>query len=181
MYSLAELNTTYSTTMTQSQLDAIHHAIQSGLKALNLNIGQCDWHPAPKQPNIVDIANLNTKGCRAFYRIFRARANFRENTTKIENKWQEWLNATLSVTFWNNAWRLHASMQFNNQLKWLQCQILRNCLFTNSRVSKFQSWVSDRCDLCGLHVEEPLTLFTLCPKVVQFWSDIRKYLEKCWS
>ena len=49
--------------------------------------------------------------------------------------------------------------------------------YTNNRVSKFKSWVSDRCDFCGFHVENPLTLFTQCPKVLQYWSDIRQYLD----
>ena len=177
LYSLEELNSLNNTTMTENQLKNIQQAIQLGLASLNLNLGQCDWHPAPKQPNIVAIANLNIKGCRAFYRIFRARANFKENTSKIESKWHAQLNITLSVNFWNNAWRLHSSMQYNNQLKWLQYQILRKCLFTNNRVSKFKHWVSDRCDFCGLHVENPLTLFTQCPIVLQYWADIRKYLE----
>ena len=68
-------------------------------------------------------------------------------------------------------------MQNNNQLKWLQCQVLRNSLFTNNRVCKFKPWISDQCDLCGHHVENPLTLFTQCPVVVSFWADIKKYFE----
>ena len=174
-YSLEEINNLYNTTMTQNQLDRIHGAIQAGLASLNLNLGRCDWHPAPRQPNIVAIASLNIKGCRAFYRVFRARANFKDNTAKIEQKWHLQLNANLSVTFWNNSWRLHASMQNNNQLKWLQYQVLRNCLFTNNRVSKFKPWVSDTCDLCGLHVETPMTLFSQCHLVQLFWSEIKEY------
>ena len=177
LYSLIELNGMYNTSMTQSQLDRIHVAIQAGLASLNLNIGVCEWHPLPRQSNIISIANQNQKGCKAFYKILRAKADLDRSARKIEEKWHAQLDANLSVTFWNNAWRLHASMQCNNQLKWLQCQILRNCLFTNNRVTKFKPWVTDRCDLCGLHIENPLTLFSQCSLVLEFWSDIKKYCE----
>ena len=120
---------------------------------------------------------MNILHCRAFYRILRAKPNLDRSARRIEEKWHAHLNTNLSVTFWNNAWALHASMQFNNQFKWLQCQILRNCLFTNNRVSKFKPWISDRCDLCGLHIETPLTLFSQCPLVLVFWSEIKEYFE----
>ena len=163
--------------MTQNQLDHIHDAIRSGLVSLNMNLGKCDWHPTPRQPNLVAIANLNTKGCGAFYRILRSRANLKGNTANIEQKWHLQLQSNLSVTFWHNAWRLHASMQQNNQLKWLQYQILRNCLFTNNRLAEFKPWISDMCDLCNLHIENPMSLFSQCPQALVFWSDIRQYLE----
>ena len=83
--------------MTQNQLDRIHGAIQAGLASLNLNLGRCDWHPAPRQPNIVAIASLNRKGCWVIYRVFRARANFKDNIAKIEQKWHLQLNVNLSV------------------------------------------------------------------------------------
>ena len=44
-------------------------------------------------------------------------------------------------------------------------------------MSKFKPWISDLCDLCGHHIENPYTLFTQCPFVVSFWGDIKKYLE----
>ena len=160
---------------TQIQYDRIRNAILSGLVSLNLNIGTCTWHPAPRQSVIIHIASLNKKGCRTFYRVFRAKANYRVNTSEIEDKWHAQLNSTLSVTFWDNAWRLHASIKDNNQLKWLECQILRNSLFTNNRVSKFKN-ISDRCDLCGHHAETPLTLFTQCPLVQVFWAELKDYL-----
>ena len=175
IYTLTELNNLHNITMTQIQYDRIRNAILSALVSLNLNLGTCTWHPAPRQSVIIQIASLNKKGCRAFSRVLRAKANYNENTSEIEEKWHAQLNSTLSVTFWDNAWRLHASIKDNNQFKWLECQILRNSLFTNNRVSKFKN-ISDRCDLCGQHVETPLTLFTQCPMVLSFWSEVKDYL-----
>ena len=62
LYSLNELNEVYNTRMSQNQLERIHVAIQTGLASLNLNLGVCDWHPPPRQSNIISIANQNKKG-----------------------------------------------------------------------------------------------------------------------
>ena len=60
-------------------------------------------------------------------------------------------------------------------MKWLQCQILRNSIYTNNRVSKFKAHVTDHCDLCGEHVENALTLFTSCEVSKKFWFDIKLF------
>ena len=176
VYSLEELNNTFNLTLTQLQHGRILNAITSGLASLNINLGQCTWHAAPRQSIIIQIATQNKKGCRAFYRTFRARQNLRTDTTKIEEKWHLQLNSNLSITYWDNAWKLHASIKDNNQLKWIQCQILRNCIYTNNRVSKFKNWISDQCDFCGLHVENSLTLFHSCNFSQKFWAEVKYYL-----
>ena len=86
LYNLDDLNLTYGTAMTQPQLDRIHNAINTGITSLNLNLGRCIWHQSPRQSVIINIDALNKKGCRAFYRTFRARANHKDNTSKIEQK-----------------------------------------------------------------------------------------------
>ena len=176
-YSQDELQSTYSIRLTKLQLDRIQNAIKSGLASLNINLGSCTWHPAPRQSIMIQIATQNKKGCRAFYKTFRARSNLRADTSKIEAKWHTLLNSNLSVTFWDNAWRLHASINDNNQSKWLQCQILRNSIFTNNRVSKFKNWISDQCDFCGLHIENALTLFTSCNFAQNFWAEVKIFLS----
>ena len=160
--------------MSQDQLACIHTAITSGLTALNLNIGKCTWHQEPRQSLVIQIATRNKKGCRGFYSTFRARANDRGNPS-YESKWHLLLGCTLSVTFWDNAWRLHASVKNNNQFKWIQCQILRNSIFTNNRVSKFKPTISDQCDFCRQHIENPLTLFTECNFSQKFWIEVKNY------
>ena len=162
--------------MTQNQLDRIHNAINSGRLSLNLNLGLCSWHPEPRQPITIQIASSKKKGCKNFYNILRARQNDRGDPPKHEAKWHTLLGNQLSVTFWDNAWKLHASIRENNHFKWIECQILRNSIYTNNRVAKFKHDVSDQCDLCGEHVENALTLFTQCQISVNFWAEIRSYL-----
>ena len=171
---LNEINTKFGTKMTPDQLARIRTAITSGLTALNLNIGKCSWHQEPRQSLVIQIAMRNKKGCRGFYQAFRARANDRGNP-KYESKWHSLLGSNLSVTFWDNAWRLHASIKNNNPFKWVQCQILRNSIFTNNRVSKFKPSITDQCDFCNQHIENPLTLFTQCNISQQFWMEVKNY------
>ena len=175
---LDEINAKYATTMTFIQLTTIQNSITSGLVALNLNHGKCVWFQEPRQSIIILIATRNTKGCRGFYNTFRARANQRDGggTAKHEIKWHGKLESVMSVDFWDKVWKLHASVRENNPFKWMQCQILRNSIYTNNRLSKFKNEISDQCDFCGSHIENALTLFSQCHKTQQFWSGVRQYL-----
>ena len=113
---------------------------------------------------------------RTFYDILRAKQYQHNVLRKYEVKWNTKLNVSLPVAFWESAWNLHSSLRYNNQFKWLQCQILRYCLYTNNRVSKFNSEVSGLCDLCNLHDENPLTLFWECTVAQEFWGQVRQFL-----
>ena len=174
--SLQDLNLKYGTTVSQPQLTRLQNAVRNGIQSLNLNLGRCTWQAEPKQSILIHIATQNKKGCRSFYNVFRSHPNQKSNTSKIEEKWHATLGSTMSVNFWNNSWKLQASIKNNNFAKWLQCQILRGCLFTNNRVAKFKPHVSDQCDFCAQHVETPYTLFYQCPHTQTFWSDVKTFL-----
>ena len=106
-----------------------------------------------------------------------ARANDKTTLAKSETKWHTLLTTTLSVTFWDKAWNLHAGIKENNPFKRMQNQILRGSIFTNNRVSKFKPNVTDQCDLCNLHIENALTLFTQCNVTLDFWASVRTYFQ----
>ena len=177
LLSLQDLNQKYGTLMSQPQLTRLQTAINNGIQSLNLNLGRCTWQAEPKQSIMIHIASLNKKGCQSFYRIFRSQPNQKSNTSKIEAKWHATLGSTFSVNFWNNSWKLQASIRNNNFAKWLQCQTLRGSLYTNNRVSKFKPNVSDQCDFCAQHVENPYTLFYQCPHTQAFWSEVKNFLS----
>ena len=174
---LADINTKFDTEISQFHLNRIHSALNSGRNLLNLNIGQCNWHQQPRQSALIQIAFTKLKGCRAFYNIFRAKANDKTTLAKCETKWHNLLTTNLSVTFWDRAWKLQASIKENNPFKWMQCQILRASIFTNNRVSKFKPDVTDQCDLCNLHTENALTLFMQCNVSLDLWASVRTYFQ----
>ena len=59
----------------------------------------------------------------------------------------------------------------------MQNQILRGSIFTNNRVSKLKPNVTDQCDLCNLHIENALSLFTQCNVTIDFWASVRTYFQ----
>ena len=103
---LADINTKFGTEISQFQFNRIHTALNSGRNLLNLNIGLCNWHQEPRQSALIQIACTKLKGCRAFYNIFRAKANDKTSLAKCESKWHTLLTTNLSVTFWDRAWKL---------------------------------------------------------------------------
>ena len=176
LLSLQQINRKFRTNIKATQLTKIHNAIGSALVNLNFNLGKADWHDQPRQSLVIQIATKHKKGCRPFYNVFRARKNERSDTTKSEDKWHEQLDNILSVDFWNDTLKLNASINNNNFAKWLQYQIVRNSIFTNNRVSKFKSNVSEKCDLCSLSTENAFHLFYQCHLVQQFWVQVKLYL-----
>ena len=60
--------------------------------------------------------------------------NLSNNMGIREQKWHVELGKTFSVYFWEKARKLCASINFENPLKWLQFQVLRNSLKTNALI-----------------------------------------------
>ena len=170
LYTVDEFNALYDLNFPSNQ--PINTAIH------NLNSPKCSWQSRPRQSFVLKIALKQQKGCRSFYDILRSTPGDQSSLRQYEAKWNLKLNQTLPVTFWRSVWQIHSNIQMNNQFKWLQCQILRYSLYTNNRVSKFKNEVTDLCDLCNMHAENPLTLFWECPVAQQFWSQVRTFLAE---
>lgn len=96
--------------------------------------------------------------------------------SKREQKWHTELNTTFSILFWEKARRFCASINFENPLKWLQFQILRNSLQTNLIVSHFVRTVSPECQYCQLSLETISHLYWLCPIVSQFINEASLFI-----
>ena len=100
-----------------------------------------------------------------------------------EDKWHRELNTNLSSAFWNSAYSLVSEIKFENRIKWLQYQINRNSLFTNHKVSKFNSNVSPFCTFCVQAVpqnpdlESISHLFFECSTVKKLWIDASNWLN----
>ena len=114
------------------------------------------------------------KGCSYYYKILTKKTTLSNNIYVRENKWHLELHSRFSINFWNNSRNLCASIDFDNQLKWLQFQIIRNSLQTNYIVSHFKPNVSPICKYCEnpAFVENVSHLFWFCPKVSDFLIDI---------
>ena len=72
-----------------------------------------------------------------------------------------------------------AKIDFDNQLRWLQYQIVRNSLQTNVIVSHFIQNVSKTCSYCGNDGADELIshLYWSCPYVANFLKDVFSFLN----
>ena len=96
-----------------------------------------------------------------------------------DQKWHLELNSHFSTNFWDCSRALCATIDCDNQLKWLQFQINRKCLQTNYIVSHFIQNVSPICSYCEdpNSIEQISHLFWLCPSVSVFLENIFTYIN----
>ena len=87
------------------------------------------------------------------------------------------LNLKLGTHFWDNIRKLNSSVLFNNNLKWLQFQIIRNSLQTNYIVSHFVRHVSPMCKFCSKSEEKISHLYWLCEHVSSFLVEVFQYVS----
>ena len=96
-----------------------------------------------------------------------------------EQKWHTELGTIFSVDFWDGARALCSKIDFDNQLKWLQYQIVRNSLQTNFIVSHFKPNISKQCSYCldPDSYEVISHLFWFCPYITNFIRNIIIFLN----
>ena len=154
---------------------AINLALQKlGVPIIKLNIIQL-----PHRPIIIDIAMTSLKGCNFFTKLISKKSSLNNQIYLREEKWHTELGLNFSIDFWESANKFHSKIDFDNQLKWLQYQIVRNCLQTNAIVSKFKRHVSKTCSYCqGPDSVELIShLFWSCPVVSIFLNDVFTFIS----
>ena len=144
------------------------------LQKLNLPTIKLNIIKLPQRPIIIDIAMSCSKGCNMYSKLISKKSTLNNKMYLREEKWHSELGQHFSVDFWENANKLHTKIDFDNQLKWLQYQIVRNCLQTNAIVSKFKPNISKACSYCQRpdSVELISHLFWTCPIVTDFLNDV---------
>jgi hypothetical protein len=131
----------------------------------------------PFKPLLIDIALSSKKGCSVYYKLLMKNKSLSKNMSEREQKWHTELNSRFSITFWEKARKLCASICYENPIKWLQFQILRNSLQTNAIVSHFINNVNPECQYCQLSNETISHLYWLCPVVSAFLNDIFAFIS----
>ena len=135
----------YGVNVDENDYIEIRYIINLAFQKLRLPAHKVMNAVQPYKPLLIDIALSTKKGCSFYYKIIRKGKNLSINMAIREQKWHLELGKTFSVIFWENARKLCASINFENPLKWLQFQVLRNCLQTNAITSHFinqLSWVA---------------------------------------
>ena len=94
-----------------------------------------------------------------------------------EQKWHTELGVVFSVDFWEKARKLCASINFENPLKWLQFQIIRNSLQTNNIVHHFIPHVGSECKFCQVFTETISHLYWFCRVVSRFLEHVFDFIS----
>ena len=88
-----------------------------------------------------------------------------------------WVTSRHSVDFWDRIRKLNSSISFNNNIKWLQYQLIRNSLQTNYIVSHFIRNVSPLCKYCNNFDEKISHLYWGCVNVQSFLNETFIYIR----
>ena len=132
----------------------------------------CATHPF--KPTLIDIALATNKGRSTILnkkRCLQSKIGFRDE------KWHTELQSRHSVDFWDRIRKLNSSISFNNNIKGLQFQIIRNSLQTNYIVSHFIRNVSPLCQYCNNFDEKISHLYWGCVYVHDFLNETFLYIR----
>ena len=112
-----------------------------------------------------------------YYKILSKKRCLQNKVGLRDEKWHVELQAIHSVDFWDGIRKLNASISFNNNIKWLQFQIIRNSLQTNYIVSHFIRTVSHLCKYCNNFSEKISHLYWDCVYVKTFLNETFQYIS----
>ena len=169
----------YSVQLNLEKFIDIRFAINLALQKLKLPQTRLNVVQLPQRPIIIDIALSSRKGCSFYSKLLSKKASLNNKIYLREAKWHVELGSNFSVDFWVNARRLCSEIDFDNQLRWLQYQILRNSLQTNVIVSKFKRDVSQICSYCqnANSLELISHLFWSCHIVTDFLNTVFTFIS----
>ena len=170
--------TRYNVLISNEKFIDIRHCLKVALQKLNLPLNRLLCVQYPVKPLLIDIATMCDKGCSAYYKILIKKDTLSNKIHLREAKWHLELNSHFSLDFWDKTRKLCASVDFDNQLKWLQYQIVRNSLQTNYIVSHFIANVSPICSYCKIATtqEKISHLFWFCTKVNEFLGEVFEFI-----
>ena len=78
---------------------------------------------------------------------------------------------------WKEIYMLPFRVALDTKTREFQYKILNRYLVTNVLLNKIGIKSSSACTLCGDSDESLEHLFTSCPNVLKFWSDLKAWLE----
>ena len=173
----ADFHNKYKCIVSLESFIELRYIISLSMQKLKIDKNKIIPAQYPVLPFLIDIALLAKKGCSKYYHILCQKQRINNSLIRRESKWHAELNAALSIEYWTKSRQLCAEIQFDNRVRWLQFQIIRNLLPTNVIVSHFKN-VTRFCDYCGLEEELLIHLFWSCNVVKQFIENVKIFLSQ---
>ena len=120
----------------------------------------------PHMPIHAELFSLSHKGCSQWAKLIH-----RQRTPNIianEIKMAEKFDILAGEDRWKEAYRQNKAIKYGNNIRWLNCQIMRGSLATNRYLSKAKIRESDLCTFCKQEPETIEHLFWSCRVVNSF-------------
>ena len=162
----------YACNISHNKFIDVRYILKLAVQKLHLSDVRLNSASSPQKPFLIDMSLCTVKGCSMYYKILTKKSVLHNKISVRETKWHEELGTHFSINFWNNSRRLYSTINFDNKLKWLQFQIIRNSLQTNYIVSHFKRTVSKKCQYCSQSDELVSHLFWTCHVVNSFLNEI---------
>ena len=135
----------------------IRYVIKLAFQKLNFPLMKLPLIFYPLKPTLISVALSTKKGCGAYGKILCKKRCIHNKIGLRDEKWHQELQEVHSITFWDKIRHLNSTVVSDNNMKWLQYQINRNCLQTNfivrlpiwslreksCRAEKFISWLQN--------------------------------------
>ena len=128
----------------------------------------------PHIPIYAEIFSISAKGCAAWSKLIGKKKT--ANIIRIENKMAERFQLQIDADRWKLAYKLNKGIKYGNNIRWLNMQILRGALATNTFLMKAKIKSSDNCSFCGNAKETIEHLFWSCPTVNRFYQHAEQQL-----
>ena len=128
----------------------------------------------PCQPSYLKLLSTSNSGTRKFYSIL----NQQYNNLALKIKWNNILNIDLDENDWINIYKVCFRSLRRNDFIWFQFRLIQRILGTKAYLSKVKVSQSSQCSFCSMCDETICHLFTSCPKVCDFWLDLRSWSQK---
>ena len=154
----------------------LKYIIKTSLQKIGLRQDNLPLVQLPIQPILINIATLVNKGCNIYYKLIRRKKVLNCSIQDREAVWHQELQTTFGIQFWDKTYSLTVEIKNDNRMKWLQYQIVRNSLFTNHKVNKFNRNISPLCRNC-FSVEKIGHMMKDCGQAEELWNEIKAFFN----
>ena len=123
-----EMENKFQILINEETLIEMHFIIDTTFRSLGTTARNFESPHLPCQPLLINVLNMSKKGCSVYSNLLKKKKNLSSPLVERESRWHLELQTMFSTNFWNKTYKLTSEIKFENKIKWLQYQIVRNSL-----------------------------------------------------
>ena len=114
------------------------------------------------------------KGCWQLYQ----QLNKQVENCVLRKKWCSILIIDINEKDWEQIYKICFKTMQINDLVWFQYRIIHRIVGTHSYMRKLKISATSSSRFCNVSKETLIHLFTSCPAVLEFWNNLKKWLQQ---